>query len=135
MTKKAETTCRKQWVELLLISHFADDGVTLYIPDRDAKDYLWTVHDEAVQPVCMLLQQRSTLCTMEHSWDNDRVENVEVGLRADLFLVPENENETTKGLWGLADPGVHLQIGTIVILNDASQVLEIGGKLNRGLIG
>ena len=45
-----------------------------------------------MQPVCMLLQQRSTFCTI----DNDRVENVEVGLRADLFLVPENETETTK---------------------------------------
>ena len=52
-----------------------------------------------------------------------------------IFLVPENVTEATKGLGGFSDPGLHFQIGASVVVNDTSQVLEIGDRLNRGFIG
>ncbi len=61
-----------------------------------------------------------------------RVENAELGLRADLSPVPEKVTVTTKGF---TDPVAHLQIGATVVLNDTSQVLEVGDRLNRWLIG
>ena len=43
--------------------------------------------------------------------------------------------ETTKGLGGFSDPGVHFQMGAMVVVIDTSQVVEVGDKLNRGVIG
>ena len=70
----------------------------------------------------MWLQQRNTFCIVKLSWNDDRVENAELGLRADLSSIPENVTETTKGF---TDPGAHLQIRATVVLDDSSQVLEM----------
>ena len=52
-----------------------------------------------------------------------------------FLLVPEDATETAKGLRGLADPGVDLQVRATVLLNDASQILETGDRFNRGVTG
>ena len=49
--------------------------------------------------------------------------------------MPEDAPEAAKCLRGLAYPGVDLQVRATVILHDASQVLEAGDRLNRGLVG
>ena len=61
-------------------------------------------------------------------------ENTKLGLSADL-QAPGDATEAAKGLGSLADPGVNLQVRATVILNDTSQVLEAGIRLNRGLVG
>ena len=113
----------------------ADGGVTLHILDRDTKDYMQTAHDEALQPMDMRLQQHSTFCAIEQCGDDDRTENAKLCLRADFLLVPEDTTETAKGLRGLADPGVDLQVRATVLLNVTSQILESGDRFNRGMVG
>ena len=110
MTKETKATCQKQGREPLLMSQFADGGVTLHIPDRDTQYYTQTAHDETLQPMDMWLQQHSTFCAIEQCGDDDRTENAKLCLSADFLLVPEDTTETTKGLRGLADPGADLQV-------------------------
>ena len=135
MTKEAKATCQKQGREPLLMSQFADGGVTLHIPDRDTQDYTQTAHDETLQPMDMWLQQHSTFCAIEQCGDDDRTENAKLCLSADFLLVPEDTTETTKGLRGLADPGADLQVRATVFLDDASQILETRDRFNRGIVG
>ena len=68
-------------------------------------------------------------------WGDNGSKDRKLGLSPDLLLVPEDATEATKCLRGLAYPGVDLQIRTTVILYNASQVLETGDRLNRGLVG
>ena len=49
--------------------------------------------------------------------------------------MPEDTTETAKGLRGLADLGVDLQVRATVLLNDTSQILETGDRFNRGMVG
>ena len=82
MAKETKATCQKQEREPLLMSQFADSGVTLHIPDRDTQDYTQTVHDETLQAMDMRLQQHSTFCAIERCGDDDRSENVKLCLSA-----------------------------------------------------
>ena len=89
MTKETKSKCHKQGKEPLLMSQFADGGVTLHIPDRDTQDYTQTAHDEALQAMYMWLQQHSTFCAIEPCGDDDRTEDAKLCLSADFLLVPD----------------------------------------------
>ena len=116
------------------MSRFADDGVTLYIPNRDTQDDTQKVHDEALQAMDMQLQH-STFCTIQQCGDDDRAENAQLCLNVELLLVPEDTTETAKSLRGFADPRTDLQVRATVFLDDTSQILESEGKFSRGVVG
>ena len=63
-----------------MINHSADDAVGLHIVDRGAQEYTQTMHDDVLQVVCMWLQQLNT----EQSWNDDEVENMQLGLRVNF---------------------------------------------------
>ena len=48
----------------MLMGQFLNGGVTLHIPDGDAQNDAKAVHDEALQPVDLWLQQHSAFCTI-----------------------------------------------------------------------
>ena len=65
VAREAESSCRKQRREMLLMGHFTDGGVALQIPDRNAQDDAQTVHDETLKPMDLRLQQYSAICAIE----------------------------------------------------------------------
>ena len=90
MPKKTKTALSEDGREPLLLGQLACGGVALLLPDRNPQDHPHATEHEGLKAAYMRLEEDSALHAVQQGWEDNAVEDPNLGTGLDLALMPQD---------------------------------------------